>query len=48
MLPGGQCRLDRFGFGCFGTVKTPIVHPLLVFGPKGPPPDSCNAIVLDL
>ncbi len=33
MLPGGQCRLDRFGFGCFSTV-----HPLPVFGPKGPPP----------
>ena len=28
MLPGGQCRLDRFGFGCFSTVKNPIVHPL--------------------
>ncbi len=38
MLPGGQCRLDRFGFGCFSTVKNPIVHPLPVFGPKGPPP----------
>jgi len=32
MLPGGQCRLDRFGFGCFSTVKNPIVHPLPVFG----------------
>ena len=38
MLPGGQCRLDRFGFGCLSTVKNPIVHPLPVFGPKGPPP----------
>jgi len=38
MLPDGQCRLDRFGFGCFSTGKNPIVHPLPVFGPKGPPP----------
>ena len=37
MLPGGQCRLDRFGFGCLSTVKNPIVHPLPLFGPKGPP-----------
>jgi len=32
MLPGGQCRLDRFGFGCFSTFKNPIVHPLPVLG----------------
>ncbi len=44
MLPGGQVRLDRFGFGCFSTVNNPIVHPLPVFGPKRPPPVKlqCN------
>ena len=48
MLPGGQCRLDRFGFGCFSTVKDPIVHPLPVFGPKGPPPVKKAVVVARL
>ena len=51
MLPGGQCRLDRFGFGqshgCFSTVNNPIVHSLPVFGTKGPLPVK-NAVVARL